>query len=353
MTFNAMKWIFPCSLLILTLFSCGDSNYIVGPKPKALGVPNQITVISEEDLWDGATGDSLRFYLESVYPVLPRPEPLFDVRYFTPLEITAEKLRRELRTFLICVSTQDTASRSYKMVKHHLGEDALSTDKISLKMTRDKWATDQIILYLIAPNEQALAASVSHYFPSITEQVNKHDRKQIYSKTYLQGKSDQVIKRVSEVFGINMDVPRDFQIALEEEDMMWLRKDFEDITVNLLIKRLAYTDQDQFTKDQIKMIRDKIGHDYVSSTSDSSYMVTNDEDLPMYVFQRAVNGNFAMEARGIWEMENDFMGGPFLSYLIQLPSKNELLFVDGFVLAPGQKKRNIMQEIELIIHSIR
>ena len=348
----SINWLLPC-VFFLSLMSCGDSGFTVGPKPKALGVANQITVIADEDLWDGSTGDSLRFYLESVYPVLPRPESLFDLRYFTPFDITAEKLRRELRTYLICVNTQDTSSRTYKMALRHLGVDGLSNDMAALKMSRDRWATGQIVLYLIAPDSNTLAASVSQYFPSITEQVNKHDRKQIHAKAYLKGKSQSISDRVKAAFGIEMDVPGDYKIARDSGDFIWLRKDFEDITVNILLKKLAYVSQDQFGKSGIKQIRDELGRQHISSTSEDSYMITNDVDLPMYLFQRSVNGHYAVEARGIWEMENDFMGGPFASYLIQLPTKNELLFVDGFVLAPGQKKRDIMQEIELVIHSIK
>lgn len=50
-------------------------------------------------------------------------------------------------------------------------------------------------------------------------------------------------------------------------------------------------------------------------------------------------------------MENDYMGGSFISYLIHNPQKNELLFVDGFVYAPGEDKRNWMQYLEYIMNT--
>ena len=46
------------------------------------------------------------------------------------------------------------------------------------------------------------------------------------------------------------------------------------------------------------------------------------------------------------------MGGAFISYLRHNPDNNELLFVDGFVHAPGKDKRNFMQHLEHIISTV-
>ena len=60
----------------------------------------------------------------------------------------------------------------------------------------------------------------------------------------------------------------------------------------------------------------------------------------------------ALQARGIWEMVDDFKGGAFISNLMLDQDRGELILVDGFLYAPSiPKKRNYMQEIELIISS--
>jgi hypothetical protein len=71
------------------------------------------------------------------------------------------------------------------------------------------------------------------------------------------------------------------------------------------------------------------------------------------VEQVTISGQYALEARGIWEIENDFMGGAFISYLIYNPQKAELLFIDGFLHAPGEEKRNDMQKLEHILRTIK
>lgn len=47
------------------------------------------------------------------------------------------------------------------------------------------------------------------------------------------------------------------------------------------------------------------------------------------------------------------MGGSFISYLILNPNKGELLFVDGFLHAPGEDKRDFMEQLDYVIHTIK
>ncbi len=82
-------------------------------------------------------------------------------------------------------------------------------------------------------------------------------------------------------------------------------------------------------------------------------MRINDVDLPMFTYVKTINNRYAIEARGIWELENDYMGGPFISYLIHNPDKNELLFLDGFVYAPQEDKRNYVQYLEHLLSNVK
>ena len=73
----------------------------------------------------------------------------------------------------------------------------------------------------------------------------------------------------------------------------------------------------------------------------------------MFVEKKTVNGLYTLQARGIWEMVKDFKGGAFISNLMVDNTKGELIFVDGFLYAPSlNKKRNYMQELELVISTV-
>jgi len=65
-----------------------------------------------------------------------------------------------------------------------------------------------------------------------------------------------------------------------------------------------------------------------------------------------VHGSYAVEVRGVWDLVNDFMGGPFIGYLIHDKSTNQLLYVEGFVHAPSTTKRKFMERIEHILRNL-
>ncbi|MEZ4985981.1 MAG: DUF4837 family protein [Saprospiraceae bacterium] len=151
--------------------------------------------------------------------------------------------------------------------------------------------------------------------------------------------------------GVKMRIPEEFKPALAEPDIVWLRRETSEASSNILVKKIPYTDQTQLTAAGIKAIRDSIGRDYISSTLPGTYMRINDVDLPMFVETTRINGDYALQARGIWDIVNDFMGGAFVSYLVYDPAKRDLLFIDAFVHAPGKEKRDLMQQLDYILHT--
>ena len=53
---------------------------------------------------------------------------------------------------------------------------------------------------------------------------------------------------------------------------------------------------------------------------------------------------------GLWEMENDIMGGPFIGHLKNLRDGTMLVEL-GFVYAPGQKKRNRIRQLTAVLYN--
>jgi hypothetical protein len=65
------------------------------------------------------------------------------------------------------------------------------------------------------------------------------------------------------------------------------------------------------------------------------------------------NGNYASEMRGLWRVENDFMGGPYVA-LSELDASNQrVINAFGFVYAPSKDKRNLLRQVEAMIYSLK
>jgi hypothetical protein len=346
------------TLVIAVLFFCSsctrDKLTQFKAIPTAFGSLNEIVVISSKQIWDGPVGDSLRYYYSSAFPILPQPEPIFDLRHFTTEELESEPMRKELRNYLILADLSDFDDPTTKMVEKDLSQ--LNNDKsneINSIVGRDKWAKGQLIIYQFAKNEQNLIYNIKKDFPAIQKKVYDADRYKLDGNVYQQGIDENIINELNNELSIYLKIPKEYGISLQDDVTFWLRKETENVSSNILISKIAYQKIEQLSTAGLKEIRDKIGKKYISSQIEDSYMRTNDIDLPIYSYQKTLNNKYTIENRGIWEMENDYMGGPYISYLVLNEEKSELLFLDGFVYAPGQDKRELIMSLEHIFKSLK
>jgi len=325
--------------------------------PTAFGQLNEIVVIMDQDLWESRLGDTIRYYYSSAYPLLPQPEPVFDLRHFTPTDLKKDPLRRELRTYMLVGDLSDEDSPTSKMIRRDIGAEkarrAKDDPSVNNAAGRDKWAKGQLLLYQFAYSNEALIKALKENYPAIKKKVNKFDEKKLESYIYLDGVDNQLIKELKDSLGISMRIPNDYFVAINEGDFVWLRKETDKTSQNLMVKKMKYEEEDQLSKEYLLNLRDSLGKEYVSSTIKGSYMRVNREDLPIIYNTTRVRGHYAVEARGIWEIVDDYMGGAFISYLVLNANTNELLFIDGFLHAPGEEKRDLMEHLDYIIHTLK
>ncbi len=353
----ARRAVFLLTLAVI-LWGCGEEmQESLKPTPAAVGKINQLVVIADQGAWEGPVGDTINFYYSGAFPILPQPEPLLDLSHFTPQQLEADRLRKELRTYLFVASLDDEDSPATRLMLRDLGEErirrAVENGNFAPIAGRDKWASGQLLIYQFANSQEELIQLLKKNFPAILNEINKADSEKIEATIYLDGESRQLNEAVQQEMGIRLRVPNEYQRAPidAEEGVIWLRKETPKISSNILIHKVKYTDQEQLSREGLKAIRDALGK-YISSASTNSFMRVNAEDLPLLIDETTVDGHYALEGRGIWEMVNDFMGGSFISYLILDTESNELVFLDGFVYAPGEDKRNAMQYLDFILNTV-
>ncbi|MEM1214127.1 MAG: DUF4837 family protein [Bacteroidota bacterium] len=321
----------------------------------AFGKINQINVLCDKPLWEGPIGDSLEYYYGAAYPILPQPEPIFDLRHHAMSDLRGDPLRKELRTFIVVGDLSDQYSEAAELIRQHVGAEKIKRsmdDKgYGNSVAKNKWAKGQLIIYLFAEDKQKLVDNITNSYSAVAKRINEANAEMIEETTYFRGANSTLSEELRAVMGVNMRIPSQFKGALNEVDLFWMRRETSETSSNIMVTKVPYTDQSQLTREGLKAIRNKLGKKYVSSSLPDTYMRINDQDLPLLVETTRINGDYALEARGIWDIVNDFMGGPFISYLIYDPAKQELLFIDAFVHAPGKEKRDMMQEMEYILHT--
>ena len=81
--------------------------------------------------------------------------------------------------------------------------------------------------------------------------------------------------------------------------------------------------------------------------------MTTMREYPAAIKEIKFNDHYAVEVRGLWNVYEDFMGGPYIIYTVLDEQGNRIVTVDGYVYAPKFNKRNYLRQVEAILCSLK
>jgi len=55
--------------------------------------------------------------------------------------------------------------------------------------------------------------------------------------------------------------------------------------------------------------------------------------------------------RGLWKVQNDFMGGPFVNVSFLDSVNNRIICMDAYVYRPNKDKRELLRELEAVMYT--
>ena len=170
-------------------------------------------------------------------------------------------------------------------------------------------------------------------------------------KTYLDSHEKAVYNTMLKEYRIKLHVPIGFNIVKKDSDFVWIRYDTPLITQNILVYTYPYDSDSTFTSKFQLGKRNLIMRKNIPGPIPGSYMTTEME-LPIDFNILKHNGNYASEMRGLWKLENDFMGGPFISLSVLDGSRRRVVTIEGNVYAPKNNKRNYLRQCEAMVYSL-
>lgn len=344
-------------LSLLFLGSCTNQQRSrLAVTPSAYGTVDKIMVVTDDYTWNTTIGDTFRNTFEALYPVTPQPEPLYDLRYKTPKEFKEGKIFKTFRSIIIMGALDDDNDGATTLIKHAIGEKnvkrAYNDPKYHIAIHRNRWAQGQTIVYWFAPTRSALLETVAQDYERVMNQFNEADTKRFIEQIYAPGQNVKASKAVLDLFDMSLKIPREYTIANVDSVSIWMRKETDKTSSNIFIYSLPLSDSTQPKPEHHKYIRNKLTKQYFSTHIEDSYMQIDDRYLPIYYQSMTFDGKPTLQARGLWGMVNDFMGGSFVSYMILDEANSRVLFLDGFVHAPGQKKRPEMRRLDMIFSTL-
>jgi hypothetical protein len=125
-----------------------------------------------------------------------------------------------------------------------------------------------------------------------------------------------------------------------------------EIQKGIFIYKYPYVRKEQFEKSYQIKIRDSICKKYLRGKNKNSYMKTLLNGLNETTSETSmIKNKFCHEISGCWKMENDKMGGPFVSISRLSDDKNYIITSSGYVYAPNFKKLALLREVKTILYS--
>ena len=302
---------------LITALSCSDNQQKL--LPASSGNINNISVVTNDELWEGAVGEVIRENFGRPIYGLPQIEPIFSLSHI-PSKVFSGFATKSRTILKIDVSENEGVfnfKNTYASPQRIIQITANSPDKI---------------IEIINENLNSIYSTM--YFNEIQEKQRRISKN--LNKT-------QAIKKNT---GVSLKFPSAYRVAKADTNFVWIRRDIETGSVNLFIHR-----QRNQTEQSIIEKRDSISKIYIPGPVENTYMSTDLIYTPN-TQQINVGGKQVFETRGLWEIEGQFMAGPFLNFQIKL-GDNDFIMLDGFVYSPGSTKREYIFELEAIMRSLK
>lgn len=288
---------------------------------------NNVSIVMENEKWEGMVGEAIRSTLAAPVDGLPQEEPLFSLNQMPPEAFTG--FVRKNRLF----------------VKVENGKPA------GFKVYSDAFAFPQSGILITGLNNEEIVAQIEQNSDEIIKTFKATEIKEKQRRIKKSLKDDKTLR---EQLGVSLKFPSAYRYAIEEDDFFWIRKDIPRGMMEIMIYEVPMhvIDNDTNIVGNIIKMRDSIGEKHIPGPVEGSYMITEAAYAP-YLFHSQLDGKFAYETRGTWEVKNAFMAGPFINYAVRDEANNRYIILEGFAFSPATAKRDNMFELEAILQSVK
>ena len=310
--------------VVFFLQSCEDNKVVY--KPESSARINSITVVVDNDNWNNTIGDKIRNLYADEYEGLPQIEERFTLKQM-PYEAFSGFSRSSRN--IIFINKKSNPEFFFEV---------------------DKYARPQIYLEIKGNSIKSILEQIDK---SKKEAINKFTNGEIEESKRRILKSPLKDTKAMDDFLINMKMPSAYSLYKQDKNFIWYQKQIQKGHSNIIVTQLPNQKNIfDYNIPSVIKLRDSIGKVFLPGRNPESFMISEKEYLP---YQKKVNyyGIKMLETRGTWEVKGDFMGGPFLNYLVEDKLNDRVLFVEGFVFAPSKRKRDNIIELEAIIKSLK
>ena len=312
------------------LISCKEGGGRKAALQAVTGSVNEILVITPKVRWDGPIGDSIRAYFGQPQMGLPQGEPVFDL-ISLPMSNFDKTVKAHRNVLIVSLkSSVDTASITY---------------------SDSPWARSQKVFRIVAPTEEAFYKVFDANKEKIMRVFLAAERDRLID-IYKSSPNTKVFDTFRDEYDMLLYCPGGYNINKDTADFVWASYETRVDSRGFIFFEEPYESVSQL---EYQVILDEVNEklkQFIPGPLDSTWMVL-DMVTPMTAANYQYAGkHYAWLIKGLWQVENDYMGGPFVLNVVLDQKNNRVLYMMGYVYAPDGKKRNLLRQVESIVYSM-
>lgn len=316
------------AILILSAQSCGDEGGGGVSLPNVSGSTGEVLVITDKAKWEGKLGRKIVEVIAAPIDYFPQPEPHFDLINVSP----------------------GVFGKLYQTHRNVIFVEIGADNEKEITMQENTWAYSQLVINLRGRNEEEIISLLEEQGQSIINKINIAERDR-WIRVYKKSLNSMIFNKLRDEYNMILHIPSNFSLDVEEKGFLWFSYETPTTTQAILVHFFDHNGRNYFNEDSIIRIRNNMTEEKVKGPVGDSYMVI-EERMPvkfrLFSFRQR---NYA-EMRGLWTLENGFMGGPFVNLVTRDEVNDRFVMVDGFVYAPKDEKRELLRQVEAIIYTI-
>lgn len=298
--------------------------------PNATGLPYEMLVVMDDAQWERPLGRAVFNVLDTDVPGLPQSERSFRITRVKPEGMNSNMFR--IMRNIIKVDIQNIYTQP------------------KFKFARNVYSYPQMVMTLQAPDEASLAKYVEENAQSILDFFTRAEMNREIANLREEHNPD-VSRLAKEILDVDVWVPWEVNKYKKGKDFLWASTNSEKRDMNIVVYSYPYTDTNTFTLEYFLNKRDSVMKVNIPGGPEGSYMATQRDYV--YVKDGTVHGKYAQIARGLWRVQGDRMGGPFVSHSRVDEVNGRVVVVEAFIYAPESLKRDLMRRMEAALYTLQ
>ncbi|MDD4033045.1 MAG: DUF4837 family protein [Bacteroidales bacterium] len=315
------------------LFFISCSTSLTSNLPSVTGRANEVVIVADLSVWDSPVGDTIRYVFEEPVPALPQYEPYFSILHKDPSGFRNSNMYKNHRN-LCLISMADTLE-----------------NKVVFR--EDVFSTPQLVMDVTASSPDSLIALMLRNKKSILQIFRQKELKRnisIHNRTLHQ----EIHTALKKDHFVSLTIPRGWNLDVNKKDFAWVSMDIdrENVQLGILVWHYPYTDEKQFSRQELLRTMNSVMKKNVPGPEEGTYMVTDTVNYETIYEPISYNNQYYVWMKGLWYIENYFMGGPYVALSTINEKAGQIITVEAFVYAPQKEKRNYLRQLESIVSSL-